>query len=309
MEPKLNIRIGNPPQTLYEFVGGMETCQRLSEVFHDRIAQDPVLRAKFPKNLTHATEKFTLFLAERLGGAKEYTAKRGKQSLRCRHTPFVIGAQEEERWLVNMFVAMEEVGIQASARQRLQDYFTETAHTLADPFLPLYKLPLDALRATLEENPALATASDLGRTLLGNAVLHWDAPRVRLLLEYDADVTTLEGLGHDLLYQATRGVAPGAESEGCAVVKILLELGADVNRQSGAGQCTPLHNAARRGCVEIAEVLLEAGADIEKKDAKGESPLRRAVNCKQEKMVVFLLSRGADPRSQDKKGRFACPQG
>ena len=41
----------------------------------------------------------------------------------------------------------------------------------------------------------------------------------------------------------------------------------------------PLHLAARRGNVSIAEALLECGANIEAQDSMGETPLRRAVNC------------------------------
>lgn len=302
IKPKLNNRLGNQ-ETLYEHIGGMETCQRLSERFHERVARDAALREIFPRNLTPTTERFTLFIAEQLGGPTDYTAKRGKQSLICRHAHLSIATAEAQAWLGHMFVALDEVGITAPALQRLRDYFTETAHTLTDPLLPFYRLPLDELRALLEQNPAPATASEMGHTLLGEAVCRWDLPRVRLLLEFGANVNTESLLGHDPLYHATNASAPGSEAEGRGVVELLLRYGADVNRPSGPGQSTPLHMTARRDHVTLAEVLLDAGADMEKKDSKGETPLRRAVNCGKEGMVVFLLSRGADPLSQDKQGR------
>ena len=303
-EPKVNSRLENNRDTsLYRHIGGRETCQRLSERFHDRIAHDLVLKEIFPKNLTHLTEWFALFIAERLGGPANYTATRGKQSLGCRHARLSIGSAEAERWLGHMFVAIDEVDATKPARQRLRDYFTETARTLTDPYLPLYGLPLDEMRTMLEQNPSLATASDHGRTLLSHAVRRWDLPRVMMLLEYHANVTIKDRLGHDPLHHAVTALAPASEAEGSAVVELLIQHGANVNEQSGPGQSSPLHVTARRGHAAIAEVLLEAGAEIEQRDSKGETPLRRAVNCGQIGMVRLLLSHGADPMSLDKKGR------
>ena len=157
----------------------------------------------------------------------------------------------------------------------------------------------------LEQNPSLATASDMGRTLLSDAVRRWDLPRTAMLLEYHADVTLKDRLGHDPLYHAVTAIAPASESAGSAVVELLLQHGANVNGQSGPGQSAPLHVNARRGHAAIAEVLLKAGAVIGQKGLKGETPLRRAANCGQKGMVSLLLSRGADPMSLDKKGRPA----
>lgn len=289
--------------TLYEKIGGMQTCRRLSERFHNRIAGDPVLRSIFPKNLTRTTEYLALFLAEKLGGPADYSARRGKQSLRCRHAHVPIGSEEAERWLGHMFATMEEVGLDERARQLLRDYFTETAATLSDPFLPLYHLPLDRLCVLLQQNPALATTCDTGRTLMSAAAGAWDLPRVQLLLEYGADVNVKDRLGHDPLYFAANAWIPGRESDGCAVVALLIQQGADVNGRSGPGKMTALHMAARRGTVAIAEVLLASGAEIEAKDVQEETPLRRAVNCGQEGLVRLLLMHGADPLSRDRQGR------
>jgi Arf-GAP/coiled-coil/ANK repeat/PH domain-containing protein len=60
--------------------------------------------------------------------------------------------------------------------------------------------------------------------------------------------------------------------------------------------------AARRGNVGIAEALLDAGADLEASDKKGETPLRRAVNCGHKDLAALFVSRGADPNAPDKKG-------
>lgn len=290
--------------TLYEKIGGIEICRRLSILFHDRVAGDPVLRQVFPKNLAPTTEWLALFLAERLGGPADYTARRGKNSLLCRHAHVPIGSAEGEQWLSHMSAAMDEAGLPESVRLQLSAYFRQTADTLSDPFLFLYHLPLDALQAALDQNPALV-ADNRGRSLLREAAGRWDLPRIQMLLANGADVQVKDHLGYDALSQTARTCPPQRDTEGRAVVELLLQYGADVNSRSGPGCLTPLHLAARRGSVAVAEVLLNAGAEIEAKDAKGETPLRRAVNCGQEGMVRLLLSWGADPLTQDKQGRAA----
>ncbi len=288
---------------LYERVGGLEACRCLSKRFHERVEQDTTLSHIFPKNMTPLSESFTIFLGERLGGPADYTAKRGKQSLLCRHAHLSISTEEAEKWLCHMFAAIDDVGITEPARARLREFFIETAQTLTDPFLPLYQLPLDELRIRINEDPQLLQPSPMGHSLLREAVCRWDAPRVSLLLDSGANVNAEEPQGHGLLYRAANSEGPGSEAEGRDVVELLIQWGAEVNRQSGPGKSTPLHMAARRGHVFLADILLGAGADIESKDSKGETPLRRAVNCQQESMVHFLLSRGANPQSQDKNGR------
>lgn len=283
----------------------VERASALSEAFHRRIAQDALLRNMFPSHLDRVTEHLSLFLSERFGDSKEYTARRGKQSLICRHAHLAIGTPEAERWLAHMFDSIEEVGIGEPAAQRLRDYFTETAHTLTDPLILLYNLPLEELGARLDQNPALVRGATAGRDLLMEAAGRWDLPRVRLLLQYGADVGVAGLRGHGALYYATNAHLLGREADGCAVVELLIQGGADVNRQSGTGKMTPLHMTARRGNVALAVILLDAGAQLEIADSGGETPLRRAVNCSQGGMVDLLLARGADPLTRDKQGRSA----
>ena len=51
--------------------------------------------------------------------------------------------------------------------------------------------------------------------------------------------------------------------------------------------------AARRGRVEIARALLECGAAINAVYRKGDMPLKRALNCRQDLVVQLLVERGA----------------
>ncbi len=287
---------------MYEAVGEIEAFRRISQHFHLKVEEDPALRGFFPKNMTALEERLALYLAERTGGPPDYSAARGKTSLFCRHAHLAIGTTEAEHWLEHISASMEAEGVGEETRKRLLTNLTDLAATLSDPFVALYGLPLADLRRELEADPALAVANDHGRNLICAAAMRWDVPRMRLLLEFGADVDAKDAGGHNPLYRAAN--SEGCEDEeGRAAIELLLKHGANVNQVTGVGGMTPLHMTARRGTTRIAEALLDAGADIEAKDKDGETPLRRAVNCGQEPMVRLLLSRGANPRSTDKNGR------
>ena len=143
--------------------------------------------------------------------------------------------------------------------------------------------------------------NDRGRNLICPAAMEWDVPRLRLLLEFGADVESRDGGGHNAIYRVANG--SGNEEEGCEAIKLLIKHGAQVNQVTGVGGMTPLHMSARRGTTKIATTLLDAGAMIDSRDKNGETPLRRAVNCGHEPMARLLISRGANPYAADKKGR------
>ena len=286
---------------VFEAVGGTEVFHRISRRFHQKVHADPVLRGFFPKDMTALEERLARYLAELTGGQPYYSAVRGKNGLICRHAHLAIGTAHAERWLAHMSASLEEEGVGEPTRKRLLAHLTEAAATLTDPFLELYHLPIADLRRKLEADPSPALANDHGRNLICAAAMRWDVPRMRLLLEFGANVDARDGGGHNALYRVANG--GGHEEDGRAAIELLVRHGADVNQVTGVGGMTPLHMSARRGTTRIAEALLDAGADIEAKDKSGETPLRRAVNCGQEGMVRLLLCRGANPRSADKRGR------
>jgi truncated hemoglobin YjbI len=131
-----------------------------------------------------------------------------------------------------------------------------------------------------------------GQTLLHDAAMVGEPGLAAALIRSGADPDAKEAAGHRPLYRARTG----------DVARVLLEAGATVDVTSGPTRGTALHQAARRGCVSVAQALLDHGATMDARDAKGETPLRRGVNCRQLEIVLLLVRHGADPHAADRRG-------
>ena len=130
------------------------------------------------------------------------------------------------------------------------------------------------------------------QTLLHDAALMGEAELAAVLIRSGADPDAKETEGHTPLYRASTG----------DVARVLLAAGATVDVTSGPTRGTPLHQAARRGYVSVAQALLDHGATVDARDAKEQTPLRRAGNCRQLQIVHLLVRRGADPHAADRRG-------
>jgi len=78
-------------------------------------------------------------------------------------------------------------------------------------------------------------------------------------------------------------------------VRALLDRGAQVNRLGW----TPLHYAASRGQLEVAQLLIRRKAIINAPSPDGTTPLMMAALSKNEKMVQLLLDAGAEPTTRN----------
>jgi truncated hemoglobin YjbI len=151
----------------------------------------------------------------------------------------------------------------------------------------------DRFIAEVERDPSCVRLLGLrGQTLLHEAALAGEDELAAALIRADADPDAKEAEGHTPLYRAATG----------DVARVLLAAGAAVDAVSGPTRGTALHQAARRGNVSVAKALLDHGATIDARDAKGETPLRRAVNCRQIEIVRLLVRHGADPHAADRRG-------
>ena len=73
--------------------------------------------------------------------------------------------------------------------------------------------------------------------------------------------------------------------------RFLLDRGADINAETADGR-TALHMAAQRGDIPMMTLLLSHGAKIDQRDAKGWTPLDRAVKWNCDSAADFLRSHG-----------------
>jgi truncated hemoglobin YjbI len=287
-------------ESLYQRVGGIKTLRRLAGAFYSRVQRDALLHPLFlPKTSERQREQLALFLAEAFGGPKQFSTQHcGNRSLPAIHAHVPIDPANTAAWLRNMTAAMEEVGVAADAREAMQEFFfNHTPGPNSDPLEAPHFFSVAELKQKLERDPSLARQSRFGgMTLLHFAASAGDGKRARLLLSFGADVSarSFEN-GHTPLYYA---INAGAMD----VADLLLQCGADANVHSGPIQGTPLHVAARRDNVAAAKLLLAAGADIEARDIKGETPLRRALNCRQPGMIAWLIASGANLDAPDKRG-------
>lgn len=148
------------------------------------------------------------------------------------------------------------------------------AWLVTDDPLPLIKKLLEAganPNAVVNNTPRSRNRGGSPRIVFANtlmrAVFAGDIEVAKLLLAHGADPNTVSSDNESML-QAAAGLAfiPGynaerTSEERVALVKMLLELGADVNHADHYG-ITPLMSAANRGDVPVLKVLIDAGADV-----------------------------------------------
>ena len=106
------------------------------------------------------------------------------------------------------------------------------------------------------------------------------------LLIKGADVSIKDAANISVLHVAAR-------DGHAAIVKLLLEAGADVSEKDVDTQATALHRAAERGHDTCVRILLEAGADIDARNVNGMTPLHKAARSGHGDVVHLLLQHGA----------------
>lgn len=136
--------------------------------------------------------------------------------------------------------------------------------------------------------PLAATAQTVNPLL--EAAGAGDAETVRSLIEYGSDVNLARGDGLTALHLASM-------NGHTAVVRALLDSGADVEATSRIGAYTPLHVAARGGHGDAVRALLDAGAEPDRVTTNsGVTALHLAAAALDgDAAVSHLLEGGANP--------------
>ena len=169
-----------------------------------------------------------------------------------------------------------------------------------------------------------------GATPMTVAVIPYDSTAVlKLLVAKGAKVegrlmppVAQKGNIEAMRYLLSLGVSPGTEDDtaalnaalgsGCdACVRLLIEKGAPANGGRGAnGQGSVLSQAAKRALTDLSQLLFEHGAPVDVRDRDGYTLLMQAVvsmepPADRDRMVEWLLSKGADPNAKSLRGETA----
>jgi hemoglobin len=117
-------------QTPYELIGAESGVRELVDRFYDHMdseAEAADVRSLHAKSLRASREKLFLFLSGWLGGPDLYAQKYGHPMLRRRHLPFAISKRERDQWMHCMRKALDDMPIEDSLKQKLEQAFMATA--------------------------------------------------------------------------------------------------------------------------------------------------------------------------------------
>lgn len=134
---------------------------------------------------------------------------------------------------------------------------------------------------------ALSPGEEADETPLAKAVKAGDAESVKLLLSLGADVNRRDATG-------SPPVMPALFLPDLAVAQMLVDGGADVNAEVPGDWTTPLMNAVVANSRPVVQFLVGAGADVNAKSVRGYTPLLLAVELADRSIVSLLLAKGAD---------------
>lgn len=121
-------------QDLFDRIGS-EGFEKLTKVFYQGVAQDPLLKPMYPEeDLGPAERRLRMFLEQYWGGPDTYQQERGHPRLRMRHYEFKIGPKARDAWLQHMRVAVDALELNELDQAMLWDYLERAAHAMLNTF-------------------------------------------------------------------------------------------------------------------------------------------------------------------------------
>lgn len=304
-------------------MGGEAGCKQLAAEFYARVGKDPALRKLFPgKSLRCATEAFTSFLIQFLGGDEAQTQDRWFVSLRESHARFRISQAERAAWLKNMRATLEAIPFDQATRKALGQFFQNSSsyvigNEAADPDDGELAVRWRSQRVLDDVIAAVAAGHDHEALALGPQVASRPSVFVGLLarmlecgradlvrfvvqsVERDPSLAARRYFGKTLLHFASGAGCP-------EVVALLLRLSVDPDTLDRGGH-TPLYCVANQCSGEagpgIVRTLVKAGGDV---NACGgvtrATPLHMAARRGHLEIARALLACGANVEARDSRG-------
>ncbi len=119
----------------YELFGGEPFFADLVSQFYARVATNEILRPMYPeRDMAGAARRLQMFLEQYWGGPTTYQEERGHPRLRMRHAGFKIGPAARDAWLTCMREAVDGMGMESAAREKLWRYLEGAAEHLLNSF-------------------------------------------------------------------------------------------------------------------------------------------------------------------------------
>jgi hemoglobin len=308
--------------SLFEAIGGADTCRKLSTAFYARVDRDPVLRPLFPgTTLRCAIDAFAAFLVQFLGGPSEDSQGRWWVSLDESHRRFRIERQHRDAWMRHMDEALKDVGIAETASAALRNFFEVASAHMIDGKPDSRRMSRELGRRWSAQRAVDAAVAAIRKGNADRAIkLAGGSPPAVLpgllalmigsgngaLIEFVHErVTGDPALVHQRYGSRTLlHWAAGAGS--LSTVEILLRLGADPNVLDG-GKHTPLYctgnECAGGESAEVVRALVRGGAQVDARDGvTGATALHMAARRGNTVVAKALLDCGADINVRDRRG-------
>jgi len=104
--------VSTVPPTLYEWAGGAEALERLTEAFYAEIRRDPLLEPVFRHMDERHPQHVAVWLGEVFGGPPLYTEERGGYPhMVAKHRDRALTESQRRRWVELMLDAADRVGL------------------------------------------------------------------------------------------------------------------------------------------------------------------------------------------------------
>lgn len=103
-----------PIPTPYDWAGGVDKFEELTDVFYDKVRKDPVLEPVFRHMPPQHSKHVAHFIAEVLMGPKFYSNEYGKDALRHmvgKHIGRKLTEQQRKRWVALLMESADEIGL------------------------------------------------------------------------------------------------------------------------------------------------------------------------------------------------------
>jgi hemoglobin len=99
--------------TLYEWAGGQQALEKLTEVFYQKVFRDELLYPVFKDMSPEHSKHVAHFIAEVFGGPKLYTDGDGgsHSSMVAHHMGKMLSEEKRKRWMTLLLETADEVGL------------------------------------------------------------------------------------------------------------------------------------------------------------------------------------------------------